>query len=284
MNKNNNSSKKTTKKSFFKNKYYFVLGIAFLIVILLFILLVKSLLNINRPNSYSIDSRIEKVAEKKENLKTDANYDVVGWVRVQGTKIDFPVVSGKDRSFKSPVETTGYGWLTTYGDTRYHNVLNIYGHNIMNLGREPLISDESFERFEELLAFTDYDFAKKNQYFQYTMDGKDNLYKIFAVSILDSTSLVGLPEDDYDDGELSRYVKMIKEGSLYDYDVKVTTDDDIVSLATCTALFATGSDYNVIVISGKKVLDGESIESYSINKKSKYKDLENEMKGDVDDE
>ena len=186
--------------------------VAFLIVILLFVLLVKSLLNINRPNSYSIDSRIEKVAEKKASLKTDANYDVVGWVRVQGTKIDFPVVSGKDRSFKSPVETTGYGWLTTYGDTKYHNVLNIYGHNIMNLGREPLISDESFERFEELLAFTDYDFAKKNQYFQYTMDGKDNLYKIFAVSILDSTSLVGLPEDDYDDGELSRYVKMIKEG------------------------------------------------------------------------
>lgn len=284
MRKKSKGSLKTT-KNIPKNKYYLVIGIAVVIVILLFILLVKSLLDYFKPNYYSIVSRYSNVEKKKTDAQSkNSNYDVVGWVRVQGTKIDFPVVSGKDDSFTNPVESTAYGWLGSYGDTDYHNVMTIYGHNIMNLGRKPLVSDESFERFEELLAFTDYDFAEKNLYFQYTMDGKEYLYKIFAVSILSPSSMYALPEGDFSESEVSNYIEMLKDDSIYNYDVRVNSKDDIISLVTCTALFAPEYKYNDIVISGKRVVDGESTKSYSVSKTTKYDNLKNEMKGDVDDE
>lgn len=283
--KKNNSGTKTTRKNFPKTKYYFVLGIAIIIVLLLFILLVKLLFDNLKPDYYSVESRYKNAEEKNEAAqKKNANYDVVGWIRVQGTKIDFPVVAGNDDSFINPVESTAYGWLSTKGDNKYHNVMNIYGHNIMNLGKTPLLYDDSFERFEELLAFVDYDFAKENLYFQYTMNGEDHLYKIFAVDVFDSLNMSGLPTGNFTTKEFNDHVKMLRRNSIYDYDVNVTSNDDIVSLITCTGLLSDGYYYNDIVVTGKLVVNGESTKKYSVNKTSSYEDIEKEMKGDDLDE
>lgn len=275
----------TTGKNFPKNKYYLVLGIAVLIVLLLLILLVKALFDNLKPSYYSVENRQNNIEERQEKAKDNSgNYDVVGWVRVQGTKIDFPVVSGKNETFNSPVETTGYGWLSNLGDTEYHNVLRIYGHNVMNLGYQPYLHDESFVRFEELLAFTDYDFAKDNLYFQYSMNGEDYLYKIFAVSILSPYELDALPDGDFTKDELDDYVKTLKNNSIYDYSVDVSAKDDIVSLITCTGLLSDGYSYNDMIITGKRVAAGESAKKYSVNKSANYAKIEKIMKGDVDNE
>lgn len=274
MDKKTEGRKKSTKKRFSKNKYYLLLGIAVLIVILLFILLVKSLFNFFGPDYYTVENRNNQLEQRSDAAKDkDADYDVVGWVKVQGTKIDFPVISRHDENSHNPVETTAYGWLSNPGDTEYHNVLNIYGHNVMNLSEEPIIYDDSFERFEELLSFTDYEFAKKNLYFQYTMNGEEHLYKIFAVDILYASSMKGLPEGDYSEKELTRYIDMVKENSIFDYNVKVSSDDDIISLITCTGLNSNGIDYNDIVITGKKVVAGEKANAYSVKKTDKYKEI-----------
>ena len=283
--KKKSSSDTATKRNFPKKKYYIILGIAILIVLLLFILLVKLLFDNLKPDYYTVETRYDSVEQKNTAAQTrKASYDVVGWLRIQGTNIDFPVVSGKDDSFDNPVESTAYGWLSNVGDKEYHNVLNIYGHNIMNLSNAPMLYDDTFERFEELLYFADYDFAKENLYFQYTMNGEDHLYKIFAVDIIDPHKMVGLPEGDYTVKELKQYIKMMKEESIYDYDVDVSTNDDIVSLITCTGLLSDGTIYNDIIVSGKLVLDGESAKAYSVEKTAKYKNVENEMKGDDEDE
>lgn len=280
-NKRKSGEKTSTKRNFPKTKYYVLLGFAIVIVLLLLILLVKLLFDNLRPDYYSTENRLSNVEERNEAAqKKNANYDVVGWLRVQGTKIDFPVVAGRDETFKNPVESTAYGWLTARGDSSYHNVMTIYGHNIMNLGKTPILYDDSFERFEELLAFTDYDFAKNNLYFQYTMNGEDHLYKIFAVDVVDSSELNSLPEGEFNDDQLTEHINKLKENSIYDYDVKVTSNDDIVSLVTCTGLLSNGYEYNDIIVTGKLVVRGESTKSYSVNKTSLYKDIEKEMKGD----
>lgn len=284
MKSKNNSSRKSTKKKFSKNKYYLVLGIAVIIVILLFILLVKSLFDYFSPSYYSIKPRSNNIEKREAMKKTDANYDVVGWIRVQGTKIDFPVVMGKDDTFKRPVESTAYGWLGSKSTSGKNNVLTIFGHNIMNLSTTPLVTDDSFERFEELLAYTDYDFAQKNLYFQYTVDGEDYLYKIFAVSFMIPQNLFGLPKGDFSKDQVASYIEMVKENSIYNYDVKVTSDDKIISLVTCTNIFAPDEHYNDVVITGKRVTDGERKGTYSVSKTSKYNDLEKVMKGDVNNE
>ena len=102
--------------------------------------------------------------------------------------------------------------------------------------------------------------------------------------MVDPHKMVGLPEGDYTVKELKQYIKMMKEESIYDYDVDVSTNDDIVSLITCTGLLSDGTIYNDIIVSGKLVLDGESAKAYSVEKTAKYKNVENEMKGDDEDE
>ena len=77
---------------------------------------------------------------------------------------------------------------------------------------------------------------------------------------------------------------MVKENSIYNYDVKVTSDDKIISLVTCTNIFAPDEHYNDVVITGKRVTDGERKGTYSVSKTSKYNDLEKVMKGDVNNE
>ena len=58
--------------------------------------------------------------------------------------------------------------------------MNIFGHNIFNLGPSPKKSSNNFKRFEELMNFIYHDFAQENKYIQFTINGKDYVYKIFG--------------------------------------------------------------------------------------------------------
>ena len=94
----------------------------------------------------------------------------------------FPVVKEKNGAYKYPVDKDKYVWLIN-ASNQYKDFIIINGHNIMNLSSNPKIKEKGFTRLEALMAFVYYDFAKENQYIQYTVDQKDYLYKIFSVAL-----------------------------------------------------------------------------------------------------
>ena len=103
-----------------------------------------------------------RTVSRKENIKKsqklDTNdYSTIGWIRVQGTNIDYPLYGVVQDTFKYPV-TESYLWSLNM-DKDYHNVMITYGHNIMNLGANPSRKDETFTRMEELMSYVYYDFA-----------------------------------------------------------------------------------------------------------------------------
>ncbi|MDD6223949.1 MAG: hypothetical protein PUB18_03005, partial [bacterium] len=122
------------------------------------------------PNPYyKIDSRIENIEEEGK-----AFFATVGWIKVQGTNIDYPVIRETTEDYFSGLD---YLWQPNNSyDTE--NRMTIYGHNIQNVSSRPLIADPTHTRFEQLMSFVNEKFAKKNLYIQYTKDGKDDLYKI----------------------------------------------------------------------------------------------------------
>ena len=167
---------KKKKKNFNKNKYIMILVLLVLLIIVLFGLLIHSI--IPKKDYYSIDSRTNALLKKK---KTDVENDhsTIGWLKVQGTNIDLPVIKNIEGNDKYPVEVEDYVWSMAKDD-KFHNVINIMGHNIMNLGYNPMLKSDLFHRFEELMDFVYYDFAKDNKYIQLTYDNKDYLYKVIS--------------------------------------------------------------------------------------------------------
>ena len=236
---------------------------AILIISLIAILIIE--LKKTKP-FYKIENRQQQIQENKK----DDNEDSItkGWVRVQGTNIDYPLYSFNEEAEEIPVDKSLL-WDLNY-DTEFHNVMYVYGHNIKNLGPNPRRHDETFDRLEELMSFVYYDFAKENKYFQITIDDKDYIYKIFAVNFMNPNILYGYTKTSFTkEPDKKIYIDELKEKSIYEYDVDVDVKDDIASVVTCSR-FIYKKNYNFMV-SGRLVRENEKIENYNVYPKEIYK-------------
>ena len=227
-----------------------------------------------------------RTVNRKSNIKKSQSldskdYETIGWIRVQGTNIDYPLYGVVQDTFEYPV-TESYLWSLNM-DKDYHNVMITYGHNIMNLGPKPTLKDETFTRMEELMSYVYYDFAKKNKYLQLSMNDKDYLYKIFAVNFMYVADLNEYPEGDFSQEDRDGYVKRLLEESIYDYDLDIQSDDNILSVVTCTRFFDDGKNYDFIV-SGRLVRPGEKIDNYKVSRNKNYTEIDEIMKGAMNDE
>lgn len=266
-----------------KNKYkIFVCFVIFSILLFGFIglLLFKKYFKVEE-SIFEIESRSSNVVENKK--KDNDEYETIGWLRVQGTNIDCPIITGKTELYKYPVELENYGWMTNK-DRKNYNVMNIFGHNIFNLGPSPKKSSNNFKRFEELMNFIYHDFAQENKYIQFTINGKDYVYKIFSVSIIYASDVDMFPEGEYSKQEKKDYIKLLRDNSIYDYDVDVLEEDDLISVVTCTRFLGTDA-YRDILVSGRLVRDDEKIyNNYSVDKNNNYKKIDKVLKGDDNNE
>ena len=128
---------------------------------------------------YKIEDRSENVKKLQKSEKDQ----VIGWIRVQGTNIDYPImldeINGLSREYD-------FVWMNNYiyKDT---NFIPIFGHNIRNVSSKPIIGDKNMKRFEQLMSFIYPEFVEKNKFIQITVDGKNYLYEIFSVSLFDKS-------------------------------------------------------------------------------------------------
>ncbi len=206
---------------------------------------------------YAIDSRVEQVSDTKV-----ANVNSVGWIRVQGTNIDYPIIYETPQAYRSGIDYTWVAHRPGEGENR----LAIYGHNIQNVSSEPLIADENHVRFEQLMSFVYYDFAKDNLYIQYTHDGKDELYLIYAVGFVEdnekgdtTTSL----------SETQNYIQTAIDNSLYRYNIEVNEQDTLISLITCTRYFGL-EGRTQFRIDARKLRENEEVEKYAVQTTANY--------------
>lgn len=206
------------------------------------------------------------ISEQKEiaKYKKDNPYTIVGWLRVQGTNIDYPVLFYDDAPISDV--TQNFGW--TFKDTnKLQDRTVIEGHNIMNMSSNPSIADKNSKRFEQLLSFYDPDFVKNNKYIEYSTGDSNYMFKIFAVGFPEIESYY--MQSDFEGNEKEEYINNAIDDSLYKFDVDVDTEDKIISLYTCTKFF--GYDKAVSFrIDGRLVRKNEKIENYKFSKTVNY--------------
>lgn len=222
-----------------------------------------------------------KVIDRTDKLKTFrylAGEKPTGWLRVQGTNIDMPILNNEDFPNKSN-PTYDIGWTEGKSDLDYDRIV-IYSHNIRNVSSHPLIANKDHIRFEQLMSFIYYDFAKENEYIEYTVKDKNELYKIYAVYLVKNDDLLE-KNGNIKKSIKKEYIQDTIDRSYFKYDVDVTTDDKLISLVTCTRFYGDSSDYS-FVVDARKLRKNELNKKYGVTKKKKYDKIEVIVEGDVD--
>lgn len=190
------------------------------------------------------------------------NNDFVGWIKIDGTEIDYPVVQADDNdyylnhNFDKKKESRGTIFMDYTSDSNlgYMNTV-IHGHNWL---------DDTV--FSELPQYSDIDYYREHPIIEYNTRTEMHKWKIFAVFITTASA-------DEDNGYVFNYVypdmgginfdgymAEINKRTLYYTGVDVNENDKILTLSTCTREVDTRS-YRAdcrIVILARMVRDGES--------------------------
>ena len=162
------------------------------------------------------------------------NSDIVGWISINGTKINYPVMQTKNEpnfylNHNFDKKSSKYGCIYSQANCDVFepsdNVI-IYGHNM---------KDGSM--FGDLLKFKNKSFWKSHKTISFNTLISSNTYEIIAVfkttgSGDGSFRYINFVNAD-DKNEFDAYINKCKELSLYDTGVTAQYGDKLITLSTC---------------------------------------------------
>ena len=163
----------------------------------------------------------------------EQNSDFVGWISIEGTNIDYPVMQTIDnpnyylkRSFEKQYSDYGVPYVQENCDLELSDNCVIYGHHMNNGSMFADLckyADEEFYRehktihFDTLSDFGEYEIVAVFKTVAYSQQG----FKYYHFTRADSA-------EDFDD-----YIAKCKELSLYDTGVSAEYGDRLITLSTC---------------------------------------------------
>ncbi len=220
-------------------------------------------------NRYDYEtSTAEGYLAKFSELKRQNN-DLIGWISIEGTEVDNPVYQ-RDNEFYLNHDMNGninsYGSLfldercDIYPSRRTQNQI-IYGHN-MRYGA----------MFGTLDEYRDIEYYKQHPTITFDSLWEHNEYKIFAIMITNDTTddTFGYNFSPYRNNFVNQedfllWTEYCKQRSLYDIDVDIKPDDEVITLSTCCYDF----DEARFIIVGRLLREDESpevdVENATIN-------------------
>lgn len=156
------------------------------------------------------------------------NEDIVGWVTVNDTRIDYPILQAADndyymeRNYKKEQMRAG----SIFMDFR-NNISNEDRHTILYGHR---MKDGTM--FGHLKKYLEEDFFNEHRVFYY-----DTLYDSYDVEIFSvyktTTDFYYIQTDFSNDQEYKTFIQELQDKSMYKTDIEIQPDDRIITLSTC---------------------------------------------------
>lgn len=157
------------------------------------------------------------------------NPDTVGWIKVNGTKVNYPVVQTYDNEYylKHDFNKNNNinGWV--YADYRANfsnfgkNTI-IYAHNLTNR-----TMFGSLVETQKPYWYTNED----NKYIKISTPTSNSVWAIFSTYTIEPVTdylRTNFKNHNYQD-----FLNLMKSRSIYDFGIEVTKDDKILTLSTC---------------------------------------------------
>jgi len=171
---------------------------------------------------------------KEYQLMYTLNNDMVGWIEIPGTSIDYPVVQSPyqtnfylRRNFYKEKATCGTIYVREKCDvSEPSDNVTIYGHNMSN---GTMFAD--LHKYEKKSFWEDNKLVYFDTLFEY------HTYEIFAVFISSADLSKGFSYHTFDDaaseGEFDRFVSTCKGLALYDTGITPQYGEKLITLSTC---------------------------------------------------
>ena len=192
--------------------------------------------NIDTTN---VDTEIEKSegeSSNKYNLENIAkiNSDVIGWIKIENTNIDYPVMQNGDyylhRNIYKNYSSHGTPYLAEYCNIQYSDNLIIYGHHI---------NDNSM--FAQLDNYKKHSFYENHKYIKfYSYYNGKTIEKTYEVAIAFKTVVYsdkGFKYYNYtnfsDVQELNDFIENCRKLEFYNTGIDINYGDKLITLSTC---------------------------------------------------
>lgn len=211
--------------------------------------------------------QIDKLPEGSINEEYAAYYaennDFVGWITINGTNVDYPVVQGEDNeyylhhNFYGQEEFAGAifaDYEGEFGPDKMPGNTILYGHNMLYKYKFSALNNYN----------SNIQFLKDTPVVEFNTLYNDNKYKIISVFLTNTrqehgdvfryTEYVNFKNSD----EFFEFVKEVMDRSKYNTGVDVQYGDELLTLSTCDG--TTGFDDMRLVIVARKVRENESPE------------------------
>lgn len=218
-----------------------------------------------KPEPFETEKTIQPEFEVLR--KTYDNDDIIGYLKIENTSVDYPVLQYTDndyylnRGIDKNLNMAGSLYLDYENNVAKEDKNSIiYGHNM----RQDIM-------FHSLRYFTNEDYYKERKNITFNTIYDNYKWEVFAFYSVDVRDFYYLDVNFKSDEDFLALVNKMKSLSLYDTGIEVTAEDRILTLSTCTNITET-SRY---VLNAKLVeVNGIPYAEYLQKRKS----YENELK------
>lgn len=202
-----------------------------------------------------------KRAQNWDALKK-VNKEIVGWITVKGTTIDYPVLEhkGDDKNSQYYLNRTYKKAYSEYGSVfvDYRSKKSVESKNVILHGHN--MRDGSM--FHPLVNYGDLkgnlNYYKKHPTIEFNTPKSDETYKIIAViktsTLYDHGYFFNYMQGSFlSDAEFMNFVYNLRVRSLIDCPVTVNEDDQLLTLSTCSYEF---TNWRTVIVA-RKLREGE---------------------------
>lgn len=190
--------------------------------------IIKQAEKIPKENPYWDYIKMNMIDVNFDNLKK-INSDVVGWIKVNGTNINYPFVQSKDNkyylthSFSKSYNNAGLVFL----DYRNNNINNrntiIYAH-----GR----TDKTMFGTLRKVLNNGWINNTNNYVIKISTEKENSLWQIFSIYHIPTTNDY-LQTEFKDEREYQRFLNILKNRSNHNFNTSITSNNTILTLSTC---------------------------------------------------
>ena len=177
--------------------------------------------------TYSSAAQI-KYADIESNKRI--NPDTVGWIWVNGTNVNYPVVQTNDNSYYLSHDFYKHSYYSGWIFADYRNNFDTFGRNTIIYGHNSL-NGKMFSSLTWVLNdgwFND----ESHHYIELSTENSNSVWQIFSVYTFEPEVYyltTGFTDETYD-----TFLKTISSRTIYNFNNDVDITDKILTLQTCT--------------------------------------------------
>lgn len=218
---------------------------------------------VTKDKSIIIDERKRIEEENKDNeIRTQieqlakVNRDIKGWIKIENTLVNYPVVQTDDNSFyldhDAGKNKNRYGTIFIDEINDVSNPEKLQGQNIILYGHHMKNGDESM--FGSLERFREYEFFTANDSINFNLFPESYTFQLFGVYLVNQ-------DFDYRNTRLGteldikNLLNRLKNEQIQFREVTLTPNDTILTLSTCAYDFEDAR----LVVMAKLINDGNII-------------------------